>query len=201
MNSQLMGLLELKQGANNLPYEIPMHPNLVHFTLGLFIIAIVFDIAGALFPLERPILKFLALPALRSGFFEVGWYNLVVSAAITFFTVAWGFFEAMLAKLPANVEIDWGFGAKATLLLHGLGGILLLAAIVAMAVWRGLQRYRWRRNAPRQVQWSYLLVGIVLLGIMYVQGTLGAQLGDEFGIHVTAANLLENSKNPNVQLK
>ena len=107
----------------------------------------------------------------------------------------------MLAKLPANVEIDWGFGAKATLLLHGLGGILLLAAIVAMAVWRGLQRYRWRRNSPRQVQWSYLLVGIVLLGIMYVQGTLGAQLGDEFGIHVTAANLLENSKNPNVQLK
>ncbi|PSO96361.1 MAG: hypothetical protein BRC57_03705 [Cyanobacteria bacterium QS_8_48_54] len=201
MNSQLMGLLELKQGANNLPYEIPMHPNLVHFTLGLFIIAIVFDIAGALFPLERPILKFLALPALRSGFFEVGWYNLVVSAAITFFTVAWGFFEAMLAKLPANAESDWGFGAKATLLLHGLGGILLLAAIVAMAVWRGLQRYRWRRNAPRQVQWSYLLVGIVLLGIMYVQGTLGAQLGDEFGIHVTAANLLENSKNPNVQLK
>ena len=201
MNSQLMGLLELKQGANNLPYEIPMHPNLVHFTLGLFIIAIVFDIAGALFPLERPILKFLALPALRSGFFEVGWYNLVVSAAITFFTVAWGFFEAMLAKLPAKVESDWGFGAKATLLLHGLGGILLLAAIVAMAVWRGLQRYRWRRNAPRQVQWSYLLVGIVLLGIMYVQGTLGAQLGDEFGIHVTAANLLENSKNPNVQLK
>lgn len=84
MNSQLMELLELKQGANNLPYEIPMHPNLVHFTLGLFIIAIVFDIAGALFPLERPILKFLALPALRSGFFEVGWYNLVVSAAITF---------------------------------------------------------------------------------------------------------------------
>ena len=201
MNSQLMGLLELKQGANNLPYEIPMHPNLVHFTLGLFIIAIVFDIAGALFPLERPILKFLALPALRSGFFEVGWYNLVASAAITFFTVAWGFFEAMLAKLPANAESDWGFGAKATLLLHGLGGILLLAAIVAMAVWRGLQRYRWRRNAPRQVQWSYLLVGIVLLGIMYVQGTLGAQLGDEFGIHVTAANLLENSKNPNVQLK
>ena len=201
MNSQLMGLLELKQGANNLPYEIPMHPNLVHFTLGLFIIAIVFDIAGALFPLERPILKFLALPALRSGFFEVGWYNLVVSAAITFFTVAWGFFEAMLAKLPANAESDWGFGAKATLLLHGLGGILLLAAIVAMAVWQGLQRYRWRRNAPRQVQWSYLLVGIVLLGIMYVQGTLGAQLGDEFGIHVTAANLLENSKNPNVQLK
>ena len=201
MNSQLMGLLELKQGANNLPYEIPMHPNLVHFTLGLFIIAIVFDIAGALFPLERPILKFLALPALRSGFFEVGWYNLVASAAITFFTVAWGFFEAMLANLPANAESDWGLGAKATLLLHGLGGILLLAAIVAMAVWRGLQRYRWRRNAPRQVQWSYLLVGIVLLGIMYVQGTLGAQLGDEFGIHVTAANLLENSKNPNVQLK
>ena len=112
MNSQLMGLLELKQGANNLPYEIPMHPNLVHFTLGLFIIAIVFDIAGALFPLERPILKFLALPALRSGFFEVGWYNLVASAAITFFTVAWGFFEAMLANCPLMSRVIGDSGRK-----------------------------------------------------------------------------------------
>jgi uncharacterized membrane protein len=87
------------------------------------------------------------------------------------------------------------------MLLHGLGGILLLGAIAGMAVWRGFQRYRWRRDRPRQVQWSYLLVGIVLLGALYVHGTLGAQLGDQFGVHNTAANLLREHQNPDEVLK
>ncbi len=29
-------------GANDLPYAIPIHPNLVHFTIGLFAIGIAF---------------------------------------------------------------------------------------------------------------------------------------------------------------
>ena len=40
-------------GANNLPYAIPLHPNLVHLTIGLFAIAIAFDVAGAFYPLEK----------------------------------------------------------------------------------------------------------------------------------------------------
>ena len=192
----LLGLPELKLGANELPYAIPIHPQLVHLTLGLVIIAIAFDIAGTLFPLGRPIFKFLALPALRSGFYEVGWYNLLAAAVITFFTVAAGFFEIMLATPPTDQLSSWGLSASTTMLLHGLGGILLLATIVGMAVWRGLQRYRWRHDRPREVQWSYLLVGIVLLGVLYLHGTLGAQLGDEFGIHNTAANLIKQGKNP-----
>ena len=28
-------------GPNGLPYRLPIHPNLVHFTIGLFVIAIV----------------------------------------------------------------------------------------------------------------------------------------------------------------
>jgi uncharacterized membrane protein len=201
MNSQLVDQLWFKLGANRLPYEFPMHPNLVHFTLGLFIIAIAFDIAGTLFPLERPLFKFLALPAVRSGLFDVGWYNLLAAAIITFFTVAAGFFEMMLADPPANVKSAWGLGAGTTMLLHGLGGVFLLAAIIAMTVWRGFQRYRWRSDAPRQVQWSYLAVGIAILGIMFVHGTLGAHLGADFGIHNTAANLLRQGKNPNLLLK
>jgi uncharacterized membrane protein len=200
MNSQLIEQLGLKLGANGLPYEIPMHPNLVHLTLGLFIIAIIFDIAGTLFRLERPIFKFLGLTAIRSGFFDVGWYNLLGAAVVTFFTVAAGFFELLLANPPINVKSAWGLGAGTTMLLHGLG-VLLLGLIVAMTVWRGLQRYRWRSDAPRQVQWSYLAVGIAILGIMFVHGTLGAHLGGDFGIHNTAANLLRQGKNPNLLLK
>lgn len=201
MNSQLIEQLGLKLGANGLPYEIPMHPKLVHFTLGLFIIAIAFDVAGVLFPLEKPIFKFLGLTAIRSGFFNVGWYNLLASAVITFFTVAAGFFEIMLANPPTDVKSAWGLGAGATMLLHGVGGVFLLAAIVAMTVWRGLQRYRWRKDATRQVQWLYLVVGIAMLGILYVHGTLGGHMGSEFGIHNTAAGLLRQGQNPNLLLK
>lgn len=201
MNWLLVDQLGFKLGANGLPYEFPIHANLVHLTLGLFIIAIAFDIAGTLFPLEQPILKFLSLTAIRSGFFDVGWYNLLAAAVITFFTVAAGFFEIALAWPPPDMKSAWGLGAGLTMLLHGLGGVLLLAVIVGMTVWRGFQRYRWRSDAPRQVQWSYLAVGIVIVGILYVHGTLGAQMGDEFGIHNTAAGLLRQGKNPNLLLK
>lgn len=201
MNWQLVDQLGFKLGANELPYEIPIHPNLVHFTLGLFIIAIIFDWAGTLFPLEKPLLKFFALTAIRSGFYDVGWYNLLACAIVTVFTAAAGFFEIMLAHPPADMKSAWGLGAGPTMLLHGLGGIFLLATIIAMTAWRGLQRYYWRKDAVRQVQWSYLLVGVVILGILYVHGTLGAQLGDEFGVHTTAADMIRQGQNPNVLLK
>lgn len=193
----LLDLPKLSLGANGLPYPIPIHPQLVHLTLGLVIIAIAFDIAGTLFSLGRPIFKFLALPAIRAGFYEVGWYNLLAAAIVTFFTVAAGFFELMLATPPPNQVSDWGLTASTTMLLHGLGGILLLATIVGLTAWRGLQRYRWRKDRPREVQWSYLVVGIILLGVLYLHGTLGAQLGDEFGVHNTAVHLLRQGNNPN----
>ncbi|OUL36853.1 hypothetical protein BV372_05200 [Nostoc sp. T09] len=195
MNGQLFEQLGLKLNGNGLPYEIPIHPQLVHLTLGLFIIAIAFDIAGALFPLERKIFKFLGLATLRTGLFDVGWYNLLAAATITFFTVAAGFFELLLANPAVNHKSDWGLTAGWTMLLHGLGGLFLLAIIVGMTVWRGLQRYRWRKNVSRQVQWSYLLAGIAILGLLFVHGTLGAHLGEEFGIHVTAAQLLPEGRN------
>ena len=201
MNEQLIEQLGIKLGINGLPYQVPIHPNLVHFTLGLFIIAIIFDIAGTLFFLERPILKFLSLPASKENFFDVGWYNLLASAIITFFTVAAGFLEIMLANPPTDTKSIWGLGAGTTMLLHGIGGVLLLTAIIGMSVWRGLQRFVWRKGKKREVQWSYLLAGILIMGAMYVHGTLGAQLGDEFGIHNTAGNLIRQGKNPNVVLK
>ncbi len=201
MNSQLIEQLGLKLGANGLPYEIPMHPKLVHLTLGLFIIAIIFDIAATFFHLEKPIFKFLGLTAIRSGFYDVGWFNLLAAAVVTFFTVTVGFFEILLANPPTDVKSAWGLGAGWTMVLHGVGGVLLLASIVGMAVWRGLQRYRWRKDASRQVGWSYLLIGIALLGILYIHGTLGAHLGGDFGIHNTAEGLLREGKNPDLLLK
>ena len=199
MNSELIEQLGL--GANGLPYTIPIHPNLVHLTLGLFIIAIAFDFVGVFFPLEKPVFKFLAIPVTRSGLFDVGWYNMLASAIITFFTVAAGFYEIMLAQPQTEIESAWGLQAMETMLWHGIGGVVLLGMIVGMTVWRGFQRYLWRKDTSRQVQWSYLLLGLSIMFLMYLHGTLGAQLAAEFGVHNTADNLLRLGQDPNVLLK
>lgn len=88
-----------------------------------------------------------------------------------------------------------------TMLWHGVGGVLLLTLIVGMTVWRGFQRFIWRKDTVRQVQWSYLVAGLVILFIMYLHGTLGAHLAGEFEVHNTADRLLRLGEDPNVLLK
>jgi uncharacterized membrane protein len=183
---QLSGSL----GANGLPYALPIHPNLVHFTIGLFVIAIAFDIAGALYPLERRVFRFLALPVTRAGLHDVGWYNLLACCLVSFFTVAAGFYEMLLAEPIAGVTSSIGLNSIDTMLWHGVGGVAILLVIVLMTVWRGYQRFRWRRDMGRQVQWLYLLAGLALFLVIGLHGTLGAELAAEFGVHVTADQLL-----------
>jgi uncharacterized membrane protein len=190
MSPDLIDQLHGQLGLNGLPYPVPIHPNLVHLTLGLFIVAIAFDIVGVFFPLEKPVFKFLAIPATRSNFFDVGWYNLLAAAIVTFLTVAFGFYEILLATPNTQVKSAWGLQAMETMLWHGVGGVVLLALIVAMTIWRGYQRFLWRKDMARQVQWSYLLAGLGIFAIMFVHGTLGAQLASEFGVHITADRLL-----------
>ncbi|MFM7229464.1 MAG: DUF2231 domain-containing protein [Cyanobacteriota bacterium] len=182
-------------GPNGLPYALPIHPNLVHFTIGLFVIAIAFDIAGALYPLEKRVFRFLALPVTRAGLHDVGWYNLLACCLVTFFTVAAGFFEMLLAEPIAGVTSTIGLQSMQTMLWHGVGGVLILLVIVAMTLWRGYQRFVWRREMGRQVQWLYLLVGLVLFLVIGLHGTLGAELAAEFGVHITADQLLAAGAN------
>ena len=177
-------------GANGLPYSLPIHPNLVHLTIGLFVIAIAFDIAGALYPLEKRVFRFLALPVTRSGFHDVGWYNLLACCLVTFFTVAAGFYEMLLAVPLPDVTSTFGLESMVTMLWHGVGGVVLLLVIVAMTVWRGFQRFLWRKDLGRQVQWLYLLVGLAMFLLLGLHGTLGAQLAAEFGVHIAADQLL-----------
>ncbi|QVL53767.1 MAG: DUF2231 domain-containing protein [Cyanobium sp. M30B3] len=177
-------------GANGLPYALPIHPNLVHFTIGLFVIAVTFDLAGALYPLEKRLFRFLQLPVTRAGLHDVGWFNLLACAGVTFFTVGAGFYEMLLARPIAGVRSSIGLDSATTMLWHGVGGVAILLVIVAMTVWRGYQRFAWRRDLGRQVQWSYLLVGLGLFGVIGLHGTLGAELAAEFGVHITADQLL-----------
>jgi uncharacterized membrane protein len=183
-------------GPNGLPYGLPIHPNLVHLTIGLFVIAIAFDIAGALYPVEKRVFRFLALPVTRAGLHDVGWYNLLACALVSFFTVAAGFFEILLADPLPGVVSSLGLGSAATVVWHGVGGVAILLLIVLMTVWRGFQRFSWRRDMGRQVQWLYLLAGLALFVLIGLHGTLGAELAAEFGVHVTADQLLAGGLDP-----
>jgi uncharacterized membrane protein len=200
MDTALIDQLKDQVGANGLPYVVPIHPNLVHLTLGLFIAAIAFDIVGVLFPVEKAVFRYLAIPVTRSALFDVGWYNVLGAGIITFFTVASGFYEILLAKPLTDVKSAWGLQAMETMLWHGVGGVALLLLIVGMTVWRGFQRYLWRKDMSRQVQWSYVSAGLVIFALMFLQGTLGAHLGGEFGIHITADQLLHSGEDPNLRL-
>lgn len=200
MESELVEQLSRQLGANNLPYVVPIHPNLVHLTLGLFIVGVSFDIVGILFPVDKVAFKYLAIPVTRSGLFDVGWYNTLGAALITFFTVASGIYEMLLSEPFTDVKSAWGLQAMETMLWHAVGGVLLLALISGMTVWRGFQRYAWRKDMARQVQWTYAATGLLVFLLMFLQGTLGAHLGGEFGIHVTADQLLKMGADPNVQL-
>ena len=82
MNSELLDQISHQMGANGLPYAIPIHPNLVHLTLGLFIIAIIFDLVGVFFPLEKWLFNFLGIKVERSQLFDVGWYNIFAASVI-----------------------------------------------------------------------------------------------------------------------
>ena len=178
-------------GANDLPYRIPIHPNLVHFTIGLFAIGIAFDFAGAFYPLEKRIFRFLALPVTRTGFHDVGWYNVLACSVITFFTVAAGFYEMLLAvPLPGEIRTVIGQNAISTMIWHAIGGVALLLIIVVMTIWRGYQRFVWRKDFGREVTWLYLFCGATILLVMGVHGSLGAWLASEFGVHITADQLL-----------
>ena len=177
-------------GPNDLPYSIPIHPNLVHLTIGLFSIGIAFDFAGAFYPLEKRVFRFLALPVTRTGFHDVGWYNVLACSIITFFTVAAGFYEMLLAVPLPGVKTMLGQGAITTMLWHAVGGVALLLIIVAMTIWRGYQRFVWRKDLGRQVSWIYLACGVLILLLMGIHGSLGAWLASEFGVHITADQLL-----------
>ncbi|MEH2261293.1 DUF2231 domain-containing protein [Nostoc sp.] len=205
MNSELIDQLTGSLGANGLPYTIPIHPNLVHLTIGLFIIGMTFDIVGVLFPFQKWVFKFLAISVERQNLFDVGWYNMLAASIITFFTVAAGFYEMLLATPPADMKSAWGLQAMQTMIWHGVGGVFLLALIVGMTIWRGWQRSVWGRQeykqSDREVQWLYLFAGIAIMFILYIHGTLGAQLAAEFGVHNTADNLLRSHQDLNTTLK
>ncbi|MFN9616129.1 MAG: DUF2231 domain-containing protein, partial [Dolichospermum sp.] len=59
------------------------------------------------------------------------------------------------------------------------------------------QRYVIGKYEEREVQISYLVVGVIIMLLMYLHGTLGAHLAADFGVHNTADKLLRAGQDIN----
>lgn len=146
-------MLALPMNSEKLPYPDPIHPIIVHFVIAMVFFSFFCDVVGYFTHNVR--------------LFEVSFWNMFVASGAIFLAVIFGQFEAGLAQVS---EV-----AQPTLNFHTVMGWSLAVIIVGITAWRFVirdrlrrtQRDRWRKNASRQVQWSYLLVGIAMLGILY----------------------------------
>ena len=170
-------------GANNLPYALPLHPNLVHLTIGLFAIGIAFDFAGAFYPLEKRLFRFLALPVqLSCGLVQPGGLrrHRLLHGGCGFYNAVGGAVERSQHPRPDRHRH------------HAL----------ACHRWRrhpaGDRRHDHLARLPtfrRARTWgaSDLAVpaqGASMLMLMGLHGSLGAWLASDFGVHITADQLL-----------
>lgn len=141
----------------------PLHPVFVHFPVALFSVALVADLIGRL----------------REGAVAntLGFWCLLLAALGGIGAVASGTLDMFHADLAMATH---GF-----VHLHRDIGLVLLALLIFLAVWRG---WIWRREgAFGRVGWPYLFTMTAAFALLTFQGWFGGQLVYGLGAGVAAA--------------
>lgn len=127
-----------------------IHPTVVHFAIGLFVISVFFDLLGKLLKLQ--------------SFHQAGWLNLVIGAIAAMISVAFG----MVAELHLKPSLI----AHTTLDLHKILAFSTLAVISILLVWRvGL-----RGSFPARGGLLYLLLSGIGVGLIGGTGYYGGEM-------------------------
>ena len=127
-----------------------IHPTVVHFAIGLFIISVAFDLLGK-------VLK-------RASFHSAGYLNLLVGFTAIVLAVAFG----MVAELKLKPSLI----AHTTLDTHKLLAFVTLALVFVLVVWRvGL-----RGRFPARGALLYLLLSGVGVGLISGAGYFGGEM-------------------------
>jgi uncharacterized membrane protein len=151
----------------------PIHPMLVVFPLGLFITAVVFDVAYV-------------------------YTTNVTFAVVSFWNIAAGIVGGLLAAVFGL--IDWlgipaGTRAKRIGLLHGVGNVIVVA-LFASSWW-----LRWN-DADSLPSTLAVVLSVCAVGLGVVTGWLGGELVDRLGVgvddgaHVDAPSSLQVDRVP-----
>ena len=139
-----------------------VHPVVVHFTIALFVIAVLLD--------------WVAVVTGRREFHRTAWINLALSAVATVLTVAAGMTAETLLIPTAE--------AHATLDIHRWLGCAGLVAVLALTTWR----YALRGEFPRKGAALYLVLATTAMGIIAGAGYFGGEMVYRHGAAVRASD-------------
>ena len=142
---------------HNLPYPDTMHPIVVHFVIAMVLFAFLCDVIGYF--------------SKNSRLYEVSWWNMFFATISIFIAVIFGQLEAGLAE-PYSASLS-------VLNLHTLLGWSLSGLLAAITVWR----YIIRSKDPKSLPVGYLVAGLVLTLLVFVQTYLGDLLVWVYGLH------------------
>jgi uncharacterized membrane protein len=135
-----------------------LHPILVHFTIGLFVISVIFDI--------------LAHFTYKKSLDQAGWWNLVFSAAFSIVTVASG--------LSAEDSAPHVERAHKLIELHKTLGLVTMGIILILVIWRGLTR----TALPKHFRIVYLALGLAGLTTITFGGYIGGEMVYRYGVAI-----------------
>ncbi|MFU8805728.1 MAG: DUF2231 domain-containing protein [Bradymonadaceae bacterium] len=136
----------------------PLHPILVHLTIGLVSGAFFFDLVTLIFGAEAVA--------------EIGWWLLAAATVVTVLTLATG----VIARRGLPVEES---ESRSFLRLHMALGPIFFGLLILTAVWRGSL---W--EAGLNVSWGYVAMLAITVVVMTVQGFLGGELVYRYGMDV-----------------
>ncbi len=138
-----------------------IHPILVHFTIALFSLSVLFDILGKL--------------TKKEGFHSAAWFNLLFGSLSVITTVIFGLIaEGRAAHTDAGHEL---------LETHETIGFLVLGIILPLTIWRIVLKGK----LPVKGLVIYLFVSVLVVGLMVVGGYYDGEMVYTHGYGVKAA--------------
>lgn len=144
-----------------------LHPIVVHFTIGLFVLSVLFDILGAITKKEK--------------FKIAGWLNLLFAGAAGIVTV--------IAGLIAESRVPHVEAAHEIMETHETLGFITLGSILLLLVWRLFLKGK----LPQKALALYLFIGIAGLGVMFTGAYYGGEMVYTYGVAVKAVPVSEEA--------
>jgi nitrite reductase/ring-hydroxylating ferredoxin subunit/uncharacterized membrane protein len=147
----------LKDFLQGKPFKHPLHPILVHYPIGLFVLSLLFDLAGWLFP-------------------EAGW---LVPAA--FYTMAGGVGMALLAAIPGL--IDW-LDIRADHPGKRFATVHMILNLVAVSLYVVNLLLRFGELNAETVPLIPVILSLIGVGLISISGYIGGLLIYDEGIAI-----------------
>lgn len=136
----------------------PIHPVVIHFPIALLVLSVAADFFGYIFQ--------------SASLQNTGWWSLVGAAIGAAVAVAAGLYDMNREEIKPE--------AHSQVHKHMKVGYVVLAVIAGLTIWRWLIY----ANNDFALNWLYLILAILILGLTLFQGWLGGELVFAYGVGV-----------------